>query len=301
VHWLNSQLVFDRGFFEDPGFFWILEMSQTQIAEQIRHLDFQTLGDEMKRYEKKYNSEYLMPGLPTVIRFDGNSFHTFTKGLTKPFDYELAQTFQCTVDDLIKELNPDLAYHQSDEISLFWFNSDANAQLNFDGKVQKWLSVYAAKCSVIFNSYLQGFLPNKFAARPVFDARVFQFPKWDQAYDYFVWRQWDARKNSVSMAAHSVFNNSELLHKNTAEKIQMLHEVGINFYDYLECFRQGTFTRKVKRLVAIDDHTWSLIPDANKPASREVMRSSIEVIKEVPKLTSLPVSQGSFKIFHEGK
>jgi tRNA(His) 5'-end guanylyltransferase len=276
-------------------------MTQTQITEEIRHLDFNALGDEMKRYEKKYNSEHLMPGLPTVIRFDGNAFHTFTKGLTKPYDKELAQTFQCTVDDLIKELNPDLAYHQSDEISLLWFNSDPTAQLNFDGKVQKWLSVYAAKCSVIFNSYLQGFLPSKFAARPVFDARVFQFPKWEQAYDYFVWRQWDARKNSVSMAAHTVFNNSELLHKNTAEKIEMLRQVGINFHDYPESFRQGTFTKKFKKLVAIDDHTWSLIPDANKPASREVIRSAIEVINDVPKLTSLTVSQGSFRLFHAGQ
>jgi tRNA(His) guanylyltransferase len=274
-------------------------IAQVQVTEEVRHLDFYALGDEMKKYEKKYHSDFLMPGLPTVIRFDGNAFHTFTKNLAKPYDKDLALTFQCTVDDLIKELNPDLSYHQSDEISLFWFNNDPNAQLNFDGKVQKWLSVYAAKCSVIFNSYLQGFLPNKFAERPVFDARVFQFPKWDQAYDYFVWRQWDARKNSVSMAAHTVFNNSELHKKNTAEKIEMLRTVGINFAEYPESFRQGTFTRKMHKEIEIDDHTWSLIPDQHKPANRKVWRNAIQVIEGVPKLTSLTVSQGAFKIFHE--
>jgi hypothetical protein len=92
-----------------------------------------------------------------------------------------------------------------------------------------------------------------------------------------------------------------LLHKNTAEKIEMLRQVGINFHDYPESFRQGTFTKKFKKLVAIDDHTWSLIPDANKPASREVIRSAIEVINDVPKLTSLTVSQGSFRLFHAGQ
>lgn len=270
-----------------------------QTIEQVRHLDFQALGDMHKKYEKNYFSEKLMPGLPTVIRFDGNAFHTFTKGLAKPYDKDLAQTLQCTVDDLIKELNPDLAYHQSDEISLFWFNLDTEKQLPFDGSVQKWLSVYAAKCSVIFNSFLQGFLPHKFAERPVFDARVYQYPRWDLAYDYFVWRQWDARKNSVSMAAHSVFPHSELHKKNTAEKIEMLRvEKGINFAEYPESFRQGTFTRKVKKIMLIDDGTWNLIPEKHR-GSREVERSFIGTIRGVPKLTSLTVSEGSFKLFHD--
>jgi tRNA(His) 5'-end guanylyltransferase len=269
-----------------------------QSIEQIRHLDFNALGDQMKMYEKKYNSEYLMPGLPIVIRFDGNAFHTFTKHMQKPYDKDLAQTFQCTVDDLIRELNPDLAYHQSDEISLFWFNHDTTKQLAFDGKVQKWLSVYAAKCTAIFNSFLQGFMPESYLMRPVFDARVFQFPRWDFAYDYFVWRQWDARKNSVSMAAHHYFTNSELHGVNTAEKIEMLHKVGVNFAEYPESFRQGTFTRKVKRLMPIDDETWARIPDKNKPENRFVERSFIGVVKGVPKLTSLTVSNGSFQIFH---
>jgi tRNA(His) 5'-end guanylyltransferase len=274
------------------------EQAQVQIVEEVRHLDFQTLGDEHKKYEKKYGSEFLMPGLPIIMRFDGNSFHTFTKGLRKPYDAELAQTFHCTADDLIKELNPDLVYHQSDEISLFWFNSDTTKQLPFDGRVEKWLSVYAAKCSVIFNSYLQGFIPDKFASRPVFDAKVYQYPNWQLAYDYFIWRQWDARKNSVSMAAHTVFNNSELLHKNTAEKIEMLRQVGINFADYPEHFRQGTFTRKVKKVMFIDDDTWNRIPEQHR-GSRTVERSVIVQLQGIPKLTSLTVSEGSFKLFHE--
>lgn len=275
--------------------------SQSQIIEQVRHLDFYALGDEQKRYEKKYFSEYLMPGLPTIIRFDGNAFHTFTKGLQKPYDKDLAQVLQCTVDDLVKELSPDLAYHQSDEITLFWFNQDTTKQMHFEGKVQKWLSVYAAKCSVIFNSYVQGFLPHKYAERPVFDARVYQYPRWELAYDNFVWRQWDARKNSVSMAAHCYFTNRELHGKNTAQKIEMLREKGINFAEYPESFRQGTFTRKVKKLIEIDDITWARIPDAHKPESRMVERSAIVQLQGIPKLTSLTVSEGSFKLFHEAQ
>ena len=275
-----------------------MTQAQTQIVEEIRHIDFNALGDEMKKYEKKFGGDFLMPGLPIMIRFDGNAFHTFTKGLAKPYDKELAQTFQCTVDDLIRELNPDLAYHQSDEISLFWFNQDTTKQIPFDGRVEKWLSVYASKCSVIFNSYLHGFIPPKFNARPVFDARVWQFPRWDLAYDYFIWRQWDARKNSVSMAAHSIFSQSEVHGKNTAEKIEMLHQKGINFYEYPEHFRQGTFTRKTRTFQLIDDNTWNQIPEKYR-GNRMVERSGITQLKGIPKLTSLKVSEGSFKLFHE--
>lgn len=286
-----------------PVFFGLLNMTQaqTQITEEIRHLDFNALGDLHKMYEKKFGrGEFLMPGLPIVMRFDGNAFHTFTKGLKKPYDKDLALTFQCTVDDLIKELNPDLVYHQSDEISLFWFNQDTTKQLPFDGYVDKWLSIYAAKCSVIFNSFLLGFLPEKFAARPVFDARVYQYPRWDLAYDYFIWRQWDARKNSVSMTAHSNFTNGELHCKNTAEKIEMLRNIGINFADYPEAFRQGTFTRKVKKMIEIDDDTWNLIPEKHRATmARTTDRNVIVKLEGIPKLTSLTVSEGSFKLFHE--
>lgn len=276
---------------------------KAQITEEIRHLDFNSLGDIHKMYEKKFGGgQYLMPGLPIVMRFDGNTFHTFTKGLQKPYDKDLALTLQCTVDDLIKELNPDLVYHQSDEISLLWFNQDTTKQLPFDGNVDKWLSIYAAKCSVIFNSFLQGFLPHKWHERPVFDARVYQYPRWDLAYDYFVWRQWDARKNSVSMAAHCHFTNSELHGKNTAQKIEMLHQIGITPFNeyYPESFRQGTFTRKVKKLVDIDDATWAMIPEKHRATMpRQAERSCIIQLQGIPKLTSLTVRNGSFKLFHE--
>ena len=272
-------------------------MAEQQLTSGAKSVDFIDLGNQMKMYEQKFQSSHLMPGLPIVMRFDGNAFHTFTNGMKKPYDKDLAQVFQCTVDELIKELSPDLVYHQSDEISLFWFNNDTTKQLPFDGKVQKWLSVYAAKCTAIFNHYLLAFMEHKYNERPVFDARVFQLPRWDIAYDYFMWRQMDARRNSVSMAASSVYPESQLLGKTTAERIQLLHEKGISFADYPESFRQGTFTRKFRREVEIDEHTWSLIPDKNKPESRMVKRTFIDIINNVPKL--VPGDQATvFQLFH---
>jgi hypothetical protein len=102
------------------------------------------------------------------------------------------------------------------------------------------------------------------------------------------------------MAAHTKFSNNELHAKNTAQKIEMLRTVGINFAEYPEAFRQGTFTRKVKRLVEIDEEVWNRIPEKHR-GSRIAERTAIESLSGVPKLTSLTVSAGSFKLFHEGR
>jgi tRNA(His) 5'-end guanylyltransferase len=44
-----------------------------------------SLGDRIKRYEA-VSSHMLTPNSPVFIRVDGRAFHTWTKGLDKPFD-----------------------------------------------------------------------------------------------------------------------------------------------------------------------------------------------------------------------
>lgn len=49
-------------------------------------------GDRMKGYENSYR--ILLPKrLPVIIRIDGCHFHTFTRGLNKPFDENLTKSF----------------------------------------------------------------------------------------------------------------------------------------------------------------------------------------------------------------
>ena len=52
-----------------------------------------TLADRMKRYEQA-SKFYLTRRIPVIIRLDGKAFHTFTKGLKKPFDDVLNRTMQ---------------------------------------------------------------------------------------------------------------------------------------------------------------------------------------------------------------
>ena len=44
------------------------------------------LGDRCKRFEMAEAGRTLMPGLPVLARLDGRAFHTFTRGMQRPFD-----------------------------------------------------------------------------------------------------------------------------------------------------------------------------------------------------------------------
>jgi tRNA(His) guanylyltransferase len=48
-----------------------------------------SIGNRMKEnYENRYRFQ-LTRRTPVIIRLDGKAFHTFTKGLEKPFDLTL--------------------------------------------------------------------------------------------------------------------------------------------------------------------------------------------------------------------
>jgi len=77
----------------------------------------------------------------------------------------------------------------------------------------------------------------------------------------------------------------------------MLHQKGINFNDYPEAFRQGTFTRKFKRAMSIGEDTLQMIPEQHRHLHVNAVRTFIDTVKDVPKLTPGD-SEAQFKLFH---
>ena len=49
----------------------------------MKREDFEAMGDRQKAYEDQEASRRVMQGLPVLVRLDGRSFHTFTKGLAR--------------------------------------------------------------------------------------------------------------------------------------------------------------------------------------------------------------------------
>lgn len=202
-------------------------------------------GNRMKKYENAFR-HHLPERMPVIIRIDGSHFHTYTKGLKKPFDKDLANAFWETSKYLLKNISgAKLAYHQSDEISLLLTNYDKlQTQSWFENNLQKLVSVSASLATAKFNDEMRKTHPEKELA--TFDARAYVIPK-EEVNNYFLWRERDAMKNSISMVAQQQYSTKELKGLNGKEmKKKLWEEKGIDYDDLPTWQRQGVIVKKEK-------------------------------------------------------
>jgi tRNA(His) guanylyltransferase len=208
------------------------------------------LGDRQKLFES-HTAQKLIPRLPVLARCDGRAFSSFTRGLKRPFDERLSQLMIATTKYLVEETSALLGYTQSDEISLLWYSEDPRSQMLFDGKVLKLTSILAAMTTAYFNYSLGKFVPERAYTEgvqrlPLFDCRVWNVPTKEEAANYYQWREQDAVRNSIQMAAQSVYSHKELQDKNSKQLQDSLFQKGINWNDFPEFFRRGTYVSRVE-------------------------------------------------------
>lgn len=237
-----------------------------------------SLGDRMKEYEMQFAGVKAMKGLPLIARLDGRAFHTFTKGLTRPYDQRLSDCMIETTKFLVDETHAKIGYTQSDEISLVWYyDAKEAADYMFDGRIQKLTSILAALASVKFMKLVLEKIPEKAMQVPVFDCRVWQVPTKEVAADAFLWRELDATKNSISMAAHAYFPHNSLHGMNGSEKQERLWaEKGINWNDYPAFFKRGTYVQRKTADRELSEEERMRIPVAHRPeVGTKFTRSSV--------------------------
>jgi len=185
-----------------------------------------------------------MPMLPTFARVDGRTFYTFTKGMNRPYDLRMVDCMTNTAKRLAIETNALMTYTQSDEITLCWYSNDIRSQIWFDGRHSKMVSQIAALATLYFYKECVELIPDYAHKLPSFDARVWQTPNLTEGANVFLWREWDATKNSITMAASSLYSHKELHGKNGSEKQEMLFQKGVNWNDYPSFFKRGTYIQK---------------------------------------------------------
>ena len=269
---------------------------------------FDELGTRMKSFEVLTTQRKLMHGLPVYARIDGKAFHTFCRGLNKPFCMELVKTMQEVCKYLVEKTNAKLGYVQSDEISLCWLDVD---KAPFNGKLHKLESVLASIASAKFCTYIsETYYKNLFSYEelskkpdphceswfykiqcqdwfplydkvrkliPSFDCRVFQLPNEIELANCFIWREIDAVRNSVQMLGQANFSHNSLQGL-SAKDIQnkLLTEKHINWNNLDIELKRGTYYRRVLVEKELDEITWNKIPEHKKPESRIVIRSQIQ-------------------------
>lgn len=210
-------------------------------------------GDRIKAFEQVSAKETLDEDLPLCVRIDGKAFHTFTKGLKRPYDERLSQAMIETMNFLVEKTDARLGYTQSDEISLVYFKMAQNQQSYFGARVQKLVSVLASMSTAKFNEEMRKNIPEKADVFAYFDCRVWNVPSLQDAADVFIWRQEDAIKNAVSMAASAYYSHKFLHGKNSIEKKQLLADKGIMWDEFPEFFKSGTFAQRLHKEVALTD------------------------------------------------
>ena len=202
-----------------------------------------SLGDRMKaNYEDRYRS-LLMRRTYTIIRIDGKAFHSYTRGLKRPFDEQLIADMDATAAFLCKNIQgAKFAFVQSDEISILITDFDDLATSAwFDNNIQKMVSVSASLATAKFNELRPS---GKLA---FFDSRVFQVPNKSEAENYFIWRQQDTVRNSISSVAQSLYSAKELHGVTSNEMQELIFQKGINWNDYDSDLKRGRLIKRVER------------------------------------------------------
>lgn len=232
-------------------------------------MDTTSLGDRMKNYENAYRV-YLPNRLPVIVRVDMRAGHTYTRGFQRPFDPYMHKAMVETAKELCAEVSGcKMAYTQSDEISLLVTNNDTiETQPWFGNNLQKIVSLTAAKASIVFQQEMRSivdlacigcvdedvdYLTKTYINHlddVMFDSRAFILPE-DEVTNYFVWRQQDATRNSIQMAAHAYFSHKECDNKNCDELQEMLFQKGINWNDYKVWEKRGVCVKKTELMMPI--------------------------------------------------
>lgn len=229
------------------------------------------LGLRMKSYYEQISKTKLMRRTPVIIRIDGKTFHTFTRGFAKPFDMVLMKSMQETTKYLCENIQGCvLGYTQSDEITLVlvdYMKFETSAW--FDYEVQKMCSIAASMATMAFNRLFKdnvdAYIRDNEAGELVeiytkavdkgamFDARVFNIPK-EEVINCIYWRQIDASRNSVQMVGQAYFSHKQLQNKSCSNIQDMLMEDhNINWNDFTVPQKRGTAVIKVTKELSTEE------------------------------------------------
>jgi len=217
------------------------------------------LSNRMKDFYENRTKTFLPRRTFTIIRIDGKAFHTYTRGLERPFDLGFMEDMDKTAAYLCENIQgAKFAFVQSDEISILLTDFD-NLQTDawFNGNIQKMTSVSASLATAKFNHLrsirtIKGEFHDLSCLNPVrkiaslyelklahFDSRVFTIPYIEEVINYFIWRQIDTVRNSISSVAQNLYSSKELHQKNTNQMQEMCFQKGINWNDLDSKVKRG--------------------------------------------------------------
>jgi tRNA(His) 5'-end guanylyltransferase len=218
------------------------------------------LAQRMKEQYEDVFRYYLPRRTFSILRLDMRCGHSYCKNLQKPFDAGYIEDINlATIKLMLDAQGARFAYLQSDEISILLTDfENINSASWFDGNIQKIASISSSILTAQFNKLrikraitenIENIDELKMAN---FDSRVFVIPDWIEVYNYFVWRNKDAIRNSISSLASVHFSHKQLLGTHSGNKKEMLDKIGFSWDNLPNDQRFG-------RLIVKIDNKWKTI------------------------------------------
>ena len=191
---------------------------------------------------------------------------------------------------LCKQTNALIGYTQSDEIQLCWMPTWESPMM-YDGKAFKIMTGLTSMVSRYFNKHVGEYIPEKAGQDADFDCRVWSVPSQAEATNAFVWRELDATRNSVSMAAQSMFSHKTLQGKNSSEMQDMMWSLkSVNWNNYPSFFKRGTYIQRRRSVRPFTTAELAKLPPkhaARKNPDLMIERNDYTIVS-IPPITKIP-------------
>jgi tRNA(His) guanylyltransferase len=217
------------------------------------------LGDRMKTQYENRARHYFPRRAFTMVRVDGKAFHSWTRGLKKPYDVDLMECMDAVAIALCEQCaGARLAFVQSDEVTVLLTDfADEGTEAWFDGSQSKIESITASIATMAFNmavmdagckdiAYPDEFPPiAKKQPNAMFDSRAWCMADRVEVINNLIWRQKDAERNSVTMLASHYASHKELHGKNISDRHDAIHAAGDNWNNHPANFKRGRIIQRV--------------------------------------------------------
>lgn len=183
-----------------------------------------------------------------VIRLDGRAFHSFTKGMSRPYSIAFMGSMDRVAVKLCEQIQgARFAYVQSDEISILVTSFGLKTQQWFGGSLRKTLSISAGLASSAMTlewAAVEESNPTLNSdgspSMPHFDSRILTFREREDVFRYFFWRQSDAARNAIQMTAQHLYPHKALHGKDRYEQLRMIEAAEVDYEAHIPAgFRNG--------------------------------------------------------------
>jgi tRNA(His) guanylyltransferase len=221
------------------------------------------LGDRMKSQYENRARHYFPRRSYTMVRVDGKAFHSWTRGLKKPYDVDFMECMDAVAITLCEQCaGARLAFVQSDEVTVLLTDfTDEGTEAWFDGSQSKIESITASIATMSFNMAVLN-LQTKYAKygnpahdkqypmltkKPdaMFDSRAWSMADRIEVINNLIWRQKDAERNSVTMLASHYASHKELHGKNISDRHDAIHAAGDNWNNHPTNFKRGRIIQRI--------------------------------------------------------